>query len=124
MKLSRKDKEFLERLHALVQEGAVWIERTYATPLRFVLRGNYGDQVEQRFRLTRQGVRWRFWRLFNEMYVSAYETVIFIEKQLGTDYRQDALVIAHERFVLRQRALKDLSFKEANTYSGEDKDRD
>jgi len=124
MKLSRKDKEFLERLQALLSEGTVWIERTYATPLRFVLRGNYGGQIERRFRLTRQGVRWRFWRLMNDMYVSAYETIIFIEKQIGPGYRQDALVIAHERFVLRQRALKDLSFKEANPYAGEDEDRD
>lgn len=124
MKLSRKDKEFLERLQELVEQGTVWVERTYDTPLRFILRGNYGDQVERRFRLTRQGVRWRFWRLFNDMYVSAYETIIFIEKHLGAAYRQDALVIAHERFVLRQRALRDLSFKEASPYRGENEDRD
>ncbi len=122
MKLSRKDKEFLERLRELVDQETVWIERTYETPLHFILRGNYGDQVERRFRLTRQGVRWRFWRLFNEMYVSAYETIIFIEKHLGASYRQDALIIAHERFVLRQQALKDLSFKEANAYAGKDED--
>lgn len=124
MKLSRKDKEFVERLRELIDQGTVWIERTYETPLRFILRGNYGDQVERRFRLTRQGVRWRFWRLFNEMYVSAYTTIIFIEKHLGPGFREDALVIAHERFVLRQRALKDLSFKEANPYRGKDEDRD
>ena len=124
MKLTRKDKEYLERLKELIDEGSVWIERTYAAPLRFVLRGNYGDHIEQRFRLTRQGVRWRFWRFFNEMYVSAYETIIFIEKHLGHGYRQDALVIAHERFVLRKQALKELSFREANHYAGEDEDRD
>jgi hypothetical protein len=124
MKLSQKDKEFLERLKQLIDREVVWIERTYETPLRFILRGNYGDQVEGKFRLTRQGVRWRFWRLFNDMYVSAYETIIFIEKHLGTNYRQDALVIAHARFVLRQQALKDLSFKGANSYGNEDEDRD
>ena len=122
MKLSQKDKAFIDRLAELLDQGDLWIERTYQTPLRFVLRGNYGDHVESRFRLTRQGVRWRFWRLFNEMYVSAYETIICIEKHLGPGYRQDALVIAHERFVLRQRALKDLSFKEANTYRNQDED--
>ena len=109
MKLSRKDKEFLDRLKELLEEGSVWIERTYETPIHFVLCGNYGDRVERLFKLTRQGVRWRFWRLFNDMYVSAYETIIFIERHLGPDYRQDALVIAHERFMLRQEALKDLS---------------
>ena len=124
MKLSQKDKEFLERLKQLADRDVVWIERTYETPFRFVLRGNYGDQVERRFRLTRQGVRWRFWRLFNDIYVSAYETIIFVEKYLGTDYRQDALVIAHQRFVLRQEALKELSFTGANEYAGEDEDRD
>lgn len=124
MKLSQKDKEFLERLKQLVDRDVVWIERTYETPLRFVLRGNYGDQVERRFRLTRQGVRWRFWRLFNDMYVSAYETIIFMEKHLGIGYREAALVIAHQRFVLRQEALRNLSFKGANEYAGEDEDRD
>ena len=124
MKLSRKDKEFLERLNELVDDGTVWIERTYEEPLRFILRGNYGNHVEDRFKLTRQGVRWRFWRLFNEMYVSAYETIIFIEKHLGTGYRQDALVIAHARYILRRRALRDLSFKEANPYASQGEDRD
>ena len=37
-----------------------------------VLRGAYGDRVHQAFRMTRQGVRWRFRRLFNEVYVSAF----------------------------------------------------
>ena len=124
MKLSQKDKAFLERLQALVVQEIVWVERTCETPTHFVLRGNYGEHVEHRFRLTRQGVRWRFWRLFNDMYVSAYETIIFIEKHLGPGYRQDALIIAHERFVLRQRALKDLSFKEANPYRDQNEDRD
>lgn len=124
MKLNQKDSEFLERLKQLVDQNEVWIQRTLRSPFYFVLRGNYGARLERRFKLTRQGVRWRFSRLFNEIYVSAYETIIFVEKQLGTDFRQDALVIAHDRFVRRQRALKDLSFKEANPYAGKDKDRD
>ena len=122
MKLNRKDKEFLERLKQLIDQDAVWIERTFESPLYFVLRGNYGDRVERLFKLTRQGVRWRFWRLFNDIYVSAYETIIFIEKQLGTEFRQDALIIAHDRFIRRQQALSELSFKEANPYAGQDKD--
>lgn len=122
MKLNRKDKEFLERLKQLIEQDAVWIERTFESPLYFVLRGNYGDRVERLFKLTRQGVRWRFWRLFNDIYVSAYETIIFIEKQLGPGFRQDALIIAHDRFVRRQQELGELSFKEANPYAGQDKD--
>jgi hypothetical protein len=124
MKLSQKDKQFLERLKQLVDQNVVWIECNCETPVHFVLRGNYGDQVERRFRLTRQGVRWRFWRLFNDTYVSAYETILFVEKHLGTNYRQDALQIAHDRFVMRQQALKDLAFRGANEYAGEDEDRD
>jgi len=122
MKLSQKDKEFLERLHELIQQRELWIERVMRNPSRFVLRGNYGDRIEERFGMTRQGVRWRFFRLFNQIYVSAYTTVLFIEKHLGTGYRQDALRIAHERFVARQRVLDDITFKEANTYRGKNQD--
>ena len=102
----------------------LWVELKPDQPSRMVLRGTYGEKVHKAFRMTRQGVRWRFWRLFNDMYVSAYETIIFIEKHLGTQYRQDALVIAHARFMLRQQVLKDLSFKGANSYGNEDEDRD
>ena len=125
MRLSAKDREFLDRLAALIDQDVLWVERTMESPMYFVLRGNYGQHVEKEFRLTRQGVRWRFFRLFNEIYTSAYETIIFIEKELGTHYRQDAIIIAHDRYVVRRRALRDLSFKEANRYAGSpDKDRD
>ncbi|VGO13491.1 hypothetical protein PDESU_02048 [Pontiella desulfatans] len=122
MKLNEKDKAFLERLQKLIDQDAVWIERTFDSPFYFVLRGNYGEHVERLFKLTRQGVRWRFWRLFNDIYVSAYETIIFIEKQLGTGFRQDALIIAHDRFIQRQRALTEPSFREVNPYAGKNKD--
>ena len=122
MKLNEKDKDFLERLQQLIDQDAVWIERTFDSPFYFVLRGNYGDRVERLFKLTRQGVRWRFWRLFNDIYVSAYETIIFIEKYLGTGLRQDALIIAHDRFIQRQRILREPSFREVNPYAGKDKD--
>jgi len=120
MKLSIKDKEFLERLRELVDDGTVWIERRLDFPSLFVLRGNYGDRIENRFQLTRQGVRWRFQRLFNGIYVEAYEVVIFLEKQLGTAFRRDALAIAHDRFKVRQDMLKEANFTEANRYRGED----
>ena len=82
MKLTEKDKEFLERLRELIDAGDLWVERTVETPFRFILRGNYGDHIENKFRLSRQGVRWRFWRLLNDIYVSSYETVLFVEKAL------------------------------------------
>ena len=40
-----------------------------------VLKGTYGEEVHKRFRLTRQGVRWRFQRLFSQVYVEAFETI-------------------------------------------------
>ncbi len=123
MKLTEKDKEFLERLRELIDAGDLWVERTVETPSRFILRGNYGNQIEERFRLSRQGVRWRFWRLLNDIYVSSYETVLFVEKHLGTQFRKDALQIAHDRWLLRQEALKNLSFQEANRYRSKDENR-
>ena len=122
MRLSEKDKEYLERLRELVDADVVWIERTLNHPSRFVLRGNYGSRVEERFGLTRQGVRWRFQRLFNDLYVESFAVLLFIEKQLGPQFRQDALIIAHERFMLRQKALHNHSFREANSYRGKDQD--
>lgn len=122
MKLSTKDKEFLQRLKDLVKEDQLWVERTLDSPMRFILRGNYGSLIERKFALTRQGVRWRFYRLFNEIYVSAYETIVFIEKELGAQYRQDAVIVAHDRYLTRQRVLRDLSFKEANPYRGKNED--
>ncbi len=120
--LSAKDKDFLERLNELLKADVVWIERTPSQPSRFVLRGNYGSRVEEKFGLTRQGVRWRFQRLFNDLYVDSFAVLLFIEKQLGPQFRQDALVIAHERFVMRQKALQNHSFREANSYRGKDQD--
>ena len=122
MNLTEKDKEFLERLRELIDAEEVWVDSTHEVTSRFVLRGNYGDRVESKFGLTRQGVRWRFQRLFNEIYVSAYTTILFIEKHLGTALRDDVLRIAHERFVARQQMLENMTFKEANAYRGKNKD--
>jgi hypothetical protein len=51
-----------------------------------VLKGTYGEKIHHAFRMTRQGVRWRFWRLFNDMYVSAFETILFIERVFGRSF--------------------------------------
>ncbi len=120
MRLSTKDREFLERLKELVDDDVLWIERTVTQPQRFVLRGNYGTHVEQKFGISRQGVRWRFERLFNQLYVESFEVLVFIEKLLGSLYRQDALIIAHDRFLSRQKAMQGHSFKEANSYRGKE----
>ena len=122
MKLSEKDKQFVERLKELVDDGTLWIERVRAAPGYMVLRGNYGARISKKFGMTRQGVRWRFWRLFNEIYVAAYETILFVERNFGSGLRQDAMDIARERFRIRQEMLKNPQFKEANDYRGQNED--
>jgi hypothetical protein len=71
---------------------------------RLVLRQNYGDKIESEFGMTRQGVRWRFQRIFSELYVSSYESIFWVESQFGTELRQKALEIARERVELRRKA--------------------
>ena len=75
-------------------------------PSRMVLRGTYGEKIHKAFRMTRQGVRWRFWRLFNDIYVSAFETILFVEKTFGTQLRDYAIRISKERWQLRQEATQ------------------
>ena len=106
MKLTCKDKDFLERLKKLLDEKELAIELKEDGIKRLVLRQNYGDKVEKTFNMSRQGVRWRFYRLFNEVYVSAYETIYFVETFFGTELRQMAIEIARERVELRKKAQK------------------
>ncbi|MEX2389223.1 MAG: hypothetical protein WD534_15200 [Phycisphaeraceae bacterium] len=105
MKLTEKDKQFLETLRHLVAERDLWIELRLDRPSYMVLRGTYGEQVHQAFRMSRQGVRWRFQRIFNDIYVSAFETILFIEKAFGTELRDDAVRISQERHAIRQQAM-------------------
>jgi hypothetical protein len=70
------------------------------------LRKNYGDRIGEAFGITRQGVRWRFQRIFSEIYIQAYETIFWIESLFGTELRQKALEIARERVELRKKAQK------------------
>ncbi len=122
MKLTEKDKQFVERLKELVDEGVLWIEHVSRSPGYFVLRGNYGARIAREFGMTRQGVRWRFWRLFNDIYVAAYETILFVERSFGSQLRDGAMDIARERFRVRQELLKEPLFKEGNAYRGQNKD--
>lgn len=56
--------------------------------------------------MTRQGVRWRFQRLFNGVYVEAYERILWIESMFGCGLRHHAMTIAKERADLRRQARK------------------
>lgn len=106
MKLTLKDKDFLERLRMLFAEKELSLELKNDGFRRMVLRGNYGDRIDRAFGMTRQGVRWRFQRLFNEVYVEAYQTIFMIESHFGTELRAHALEIARERVALRRQAQK------------------
>ena len=106
MKLTVKDKDFLERLKPLFDSKDLDIELKGDGLKRLVLRQNYGDKVAQNFNMSRQGVRWRFHRIFSEIYISAYEAIFFIESLFGTELRQKALEIAKERATIRKNAQK------------------
>jgi len=106
MKLTYKDKDFLERLKKLLDEKDLAIDLKENGYKRFVLRQNYGDKVEKTFGMSRQGVRWRFHRIFNEAYVAAYEAILWVESNFGTELRQMAMEIAKERVELRKKAQK------------------
>ncbi len=84
----------------------LWVELKPDRPSRMVLRGTYGEKIHRAFRMTRQGVRWRFWRLFNDIYISSFETILFIEKVFGPKLREHAIRISKERYALRQEARK------------------
>jgi hypothetical protein len=120
MKLTCKDKDFLERLKRFLETRELSIDLKNDGSKRFVLRQNYGDKVEKEFRMSRQGVRWRFWRLFNDVYVSAYETIYFVETHFGVDLRQKAMEIAKERVELRKKVQK-IEFVDAHRLESEEK---
>lgn len=106
MKLTLKDKDFLEKLKSLLESKDLLIELKEPGLKRFVLHRNYGDKIESEFNLTRQGIRWRFNRLFNQIYVNSYLAIFWIESNFGTELRKMALEIAREHVELRKKALK------------------
>ena len=106
MKLTVKDRDFLERLRALLDSKDLSIGMKNDGLKRFQLRKNYGDKIEAEFGMTRQGVRWRFQRIFNEIYVQAYSTIYWLESNFGTELRSMALEIAKERVALKKKAQK------------------
>ena len=106
MKLTIKDKDFIERLKPLLESKEMSIELKQDGLKRLVLRQNYGDKIEHSFNMTRQGVRWRFHRIFSEIYVQSLETLYWVENLFGTELRQKAMEIAKERVELRKKAQK------------------
>jgi hypothetical protein len=106
MKLTEKDKTFLEELKKLMESKDLWVELQPGEPSYMVLRGTYGQKVHQAFRMSRQGVRWRFQRLLGDIYVSSFETILFIEKAFGPEFREYAIRISKERYAIRQEAMQ------------------
>ncbi|NUM53488.1 MAG: hypothetical protein HUU46_07580 [Candidatus Hydrogenedentes bacterium] len=106
MKLTQKDKTFLDTLARLIEEKQLRIDVRNDGISRFILRQNYGDKIEQAFGMTRQGVRWRFQRLFNHIYVEAYERILWMESSFGRELREHAVAIAQERAAIRRRILE------------------
>jgi hypothetical protein len=106
MKLTNKDKGFLKTLRKLLDERHLAVESANDGLSRFRLRQNYGDHIERQFGMTRQGVRWRFNHVFNEIYVEALTAVLMVENEFGTELRRQAITIAKERIELWQEAKK------------------
>ena len=112
MKLTEKDKTFLENLKKLMESRDLWVQLKPGEPSYMVLKGTYGEKIHQTFRMTRQGVRWRFQRLFNGVYVEVFLTILMIEKVFGAELREYAIRISRERYALRQE-IKNSGFRAA-----------
>ena len=113
MKLTEKDREFLVGLARLMESKDLWVELRQDRPSYMVLRGTYGQKIYKAFHMSRQGVRWRFQRLFNDVYVSAFETILFIESSFGSHLREYAVRISKERYAVR-REISDIGFRSAD----------
>ena len=106
--LTDKDKLFLEKLKELTESKDLWVQLRPGEPSRMVLKGTYGEKIHKTFGVTRQGVRWRFQHIFGKIYIQAFEAILFIEKNFGTQLRQHAIRISREKYQLRQKAKKGL----------------
>ena len=96
MKLSEKDIAFLDTLKRLMEHNDLRVQRRRE---RLTLRQNYGDHIASNFRMTRQGVRWRFQRTM-DMYISAFQTILLIEQTLGSEVREMAIAASKARLEL------------------------
>ena len=105
MKLTQKDKEFLSQLRQLMESKDLSVELKPDRPSYMVLKGTYGEKIHKAFRISRQGVRWRFGRIMDQ-YISSFESILFIERIFGTQLRDHAVRISKERYALRQQAAE------------------
>lgn len=94
------------QLKKLMDSKDLRVELRRGEPSRMVLKGTYGEKIHETFGVTRQGVRWRFQHIFSEMYCRAFETILFIEKNFGTQLREYAIRISQERYAFRQNLKK------------------
>ena len=104
--MTEKDKVFLEKLRELMDSQDLWVELRPGNPSSMILKGTYGQKIHETFRMSRQGVRWRFQRLFNRVYIDAFLTILMIEKTFGTQLREHAIRISRERHALRQEGAR------------------
>ena len=118
MKLTQKDAEFLAKLKQLMEDKELRIELKNVGVKYFVLQKNYGERIENFFGLTRQGVRWRFQRLFSEIYVSAYTTILWLESHFGTQLRGQAMQIAKQRIEWMREANRSIDVNKSNKRTG------
>ncbi len=124
MKLTEKDRTFLELLRELMQSHDLSVELKVDRPSYMVLRGTYGEKINRAFRMTRQGVRWRFQRIFNDTYIAAFSTIVLIEKTFGTELREHAIRISKERYALRHEMMNGRPETEAVSANGTGRERD
>ena len=103
-------------LSRLMDSRDLWVELKLGKPSHMVLRGTYGQKIHKAFRMTRQGVRWRFQRLFSDIYVNAFAVILLIEKTFGTQLREYAIRISKERYALRQQ-IENTGFENADEYA-------
>lgn len=94
------------------------VELKPGRPSYMALKGTYGEKIHETFRMTRQGVRWRFQRLFGQIYVEAFETILMIEKTFATQLRDYAIRISRERHEAR-REIPTEGFRFADNLRGE-----
>ena len=92
-------------LRKLMDSKDMWVELKPDKPSYMVLKGTYGEKIHKTFGVTRQGVRWRFQRLFGQVYVEAFLAILMIEKHFGVELRDYAVRISKERYALRRKAL-------------------
>ena len=104
----------MRELKSLMDSKDLWVELKPGSPSYMVLRGTYGEKVHKAFRMTRQGVRWRFQHLFGHIYVQAFEVILAIESCFGAELRDHAIRISKERHAIRQE-IDSNGFQSADT---------